>query len=272
MIKKNKVIITGYNGYVGRNLIYFLKKKNIEFKKIKIENIANYKLKNFTHFIHLNFYIKENKKNILKNNREINKVIKICTEKKLFLIFPSTACFKYNKKKRISSNINVINNYTYSKKNCEKEILLSNLKCCILRIFNVYGGDTKNRYYISFIINQFYKKNNLILKFKNNCRDYIHVNDLCNLIYKVIIKNRTGIYEAGSGRNISIQKLVFMIKNIYSRNKTISFIGPNKTKKNWYSLSKIRKTVQTFDWRPKISLKSGLKDLILKKKFLKKNN
>jgi len=264
MIKKNKIIITGYNGYVGRNLISFLKKKKIEFRRVDVKNLTKYRLKNFTHFIHLNFYIKENKINILKNNREIDKVVKICSEKKLFLIFPSTACFKYKNKKRTSNNINVINHYTYSKKQCEKKILLSNLKYCILRIFNVYGGDIKNRYYISFIVNQFYKKKNLVLKFKNNYRDYIHVNDLCNLIYKVIIKNKTGIYEAGSGQSISIQKLVFLIKNIYSKYRTINFVKPYKTKNNFYSLSKIKKTMKTFDWKPKVSLKKGLENLIFR--------
>jgi nucleoside-diphosphate-sugar epimerase len=264
MIIKKKIIITGYNGYIGRNLISFFKKKKIKFRRANVKSLTKYRLKNFTHFVHLNFYIKENKINILKNNREIEKVIKICIENKLFLIFPSTACFKYKNKKRTSNNINVINNYTYSKKKCEKKILLSNLKYCILRIFNVYGGDAKNRYYISFIINQFYKKKNLVIKFKNNYRDYIHVNDLCNLIYKVIIKNKTGIYEAGSGKNISIKKLVFLIKNIYHKYRTINFVKPHKTKNNFYSLSKIKKTMKTFDWKPKVLLKKGLENLIFR--------
>jgi len=263
MIKK-KIIITGYSGYIGRNLISFLKKKKIKFRRANIKSLTKYRLKNFTHFVHLNFYIKENKINILKNNREIEKVIKICTENKLFLIFPSTACFKYKNKKRISNNIKVINYYTYSKKKCEKKILLSNLKYCILRIFNVYGGNIKNRYYISFIVNQFYKKKNLFIKFKNNYRDYIHVNDLCNLIYKVIIKNKTGIYEAGSGKNISIKKLVLLIKNIYFSNRTINFVKPYKTKNNFYSLSKIKKTMKTFHWKPRVLLKKGLENLIFR--------
>ena len=184
----------------------------------------------------------------------------------MFLIFPSTACFKYSGKERISNSINVINYYTYAKKECEKKISQSGLRYCVLRIFNVYGGDTKNKYYISFIINQFFKKNTLNIKFKNNYRDYIHINDLCNLIYKVITKNKTGVYEAGSGQSISIQKLVILIKDIYFKSKNINFIKPYKSLKNSYSSSKIKRTEQIFNWKPKICLKKGLKNLIIKTK------
>ena len=266
MKKKRRIIVSGYSGYIGRNLISFLKKKKIDFKRVDMDKLTNYNFNNFTHFIHLNFYIKEEKKNILKNSKEMDRVIKLCRDKKLFLIFPSTACFKYRRKRRISSSINVINYYTYSKKECEKKILLSGLRYCVLRIFNVFGGDTKNRYYISFIINQFFKKKTLNIKFRNNYRDYIHINDLCNLIYKVMTKNKTGIYEAGSGQSTSIQKLVFLIKDIYLNSKTINFIKPDKSPKKSYSSSKIKQTKQIFNWKPKICLKKGLKNLIINNK------
>jgi nucleoside-diphosphate-sugar epimerase len=266
MIKKKRIIVSGYNGYIGRNLISFFKKKKIEFKKFDIDKLKNYHFNNFTHFIHLNFYIKEEKKNILKNYKEIKKVIKICKDNKLFLIFPSTACFKYRGYKRLSNNINVINYYTFAKNECEKKIFQSGLRYCVLRIFNVYGGDTKNRYYISFIINQFLKKKTLNIKFKNNYRDYIHINDLCNLICKVITKNKTGVYEAGSGQSISIQKLVILIKDTYFKRININFIRPYKSVKNSYSSSKIKRTEQIFNWKPKIFLKKGLENLIIKTK------
>ena len=41
---KNKLLITGYNGYIGKYLINFLKKKKIKYKKLDIEkcDIANF--------------------------------------------------------------------------------------------------------------------------------------------------------------------------------------------------------------------------------------
>ena len=33
MINKKKIIITGYNGYIGRNLISFLKKKKLNLEE-----------------------------------------------------------------------------------------------------------------------------------------------------------------------------------------------------------------------------------------------
>ena len=120
---KKKILITGYNGYIGRHLTNFLNKKKIKYQKINIEKINNIHFKNFSHFIHLQFYIRNLKSNISINYKNINKVIKICEQNKLFLIFPSTAAFKFRYKKKITNDINIINNYTFSKDQCEKEIL-----------------------------------------------------------------------------------------------------------------------------------------------------
>ena len=75
---KNKLLITGYNGYIGKYLINFFKKKKIKYKKLDIEKCDNTNFKNYSHFIHLQFYIQNKKSNIKKNARNINKVIKVC--------------------------------------------------------------------------------------------------------------------------------------------------------------------------------------------------
>ena len=79
---KNKILITGHDGYIGNFLINFLKQKKIKYKKIDLDKINNYNFKNYSHFIHLQFYIQNKKNNINKNIKNINKVIKICEDNK----------------------------------------------------------------------------------------------------------------------------------------------------------------------------------------------
>jgi|TARA_B110000114_G_C15059133_1_gene384594 nucleoside-diphosphate-sugar epimerase len=265
---KNKILITGHEGYIGNFLINFLKQKKIKYKKINLDKINNYNFKNYSHFIHLQFYIQNKKSNIKKNINNINKVIKICENNNLFLIFPSTASFKFKNKKRVKNNLNVINNYTFAKDYCEKKILLSNkinnLKFTIFRIFNVYGSSVNNRYYISTIIKEFINISDKIkIKYYKNIRDYIHIKDLSDLIYKSISKKSTGIFEVASGKSISIKNLATKIRNNYFPKKDLIFINPAKSKVNDYSKSNIKSTLKVFNWRPKISIENGLKKLIL---------
>ena len=264
---KKKVLITGGDGYIGRHLTNYLKKKKIKYFKIDIEKNNNYKFKNYTHFVHLQFYVKNNKKNVLKNYKNLCKVIKICVKNNIFLIFSSTASLRFKNKKRLSNNINVFNYYTRSKNQCENMILESkskkNLKYTILRIFNVYGEDINNKSHISNIINEFKKpKIKINIKHCDNVRDFIHVKDLCGLIYKITNINKVGTFEAASGKNISIKNLVIKIKKLFKIKKTIYFANPKSSNFNSYSKSNIKKTINTFRWKPKISLDSGLKKLV----------
>jgi len=195
----------------------------------------------------------------------MEKIINLCKENNIFLIFPSTASFHFKNKRKISDKIKVINDYTLGKKRCEEMILKKNkkntLKFTILRIFNVYGGTINNRYYISKIIKKF-KKKNVVLKFSDNIRDYIHIWDLIELIKKCISRSYSGIFEVGSGKNISIKNLSEILSKLSDKNHKITYINPKKTNKNYYSKANIKKTIKVFNWKPKIKLEKGLKDLI----------
>ncbi len=270
MSTKTKLIITGYNGYIGKCLIKFLRERKINFVKLDLSK-KKILFKNFTHLIHLQFYIDNKKSNYKRNILEMEKVVDICLKNKLFLIFPSTASFSFNNKTRVNDNLKIFNNYTKAKDACEKIILkcnkLYNLNYTILRIFNVYGNNIDNRYYISQIIKKFKqskKFSTINIKFSENVRDYINIDDLNLLLLKVIKKYKNGIFEVGSGKKISIRKLSEILNEILKKENNLKFMNPHKTKINSYSESKIKKTVKTFSWTPKIELKNGLKKFILK--------
>ena len=169
----------------------------------------------------------------------------------------------------------MFNRYTREKYECEKAILLSskkkNLKYTILRIFNVYGGDLNNRYYISNIIKEFNRSkifSKVYFKLYKNVRDFIHIDDLSNLILKVIKQNENDIFEVGSGKSISIQNLIKKINKISKKKNQLNFIEPKQSSKNFYSKSFIHKTKKTFNWMPKVSLEKGIKKLLIASKFL----
>ncbi len=269
MDSKIKLLITGYNGYIGKILIKFLKKKNIKFKKLDLKKTTNYK--NFTHLLHLQFLIEEKRINLKKNVSIMNKIIKICQSNKLFLIFPSTASFNFKGKVKINNNIKIINYYTWAKSECEKKIISKSkngkLNYTILRIFNVYGETIKNKYYISRLIKIFKKAKKferIKIKFSENVRDYIHVSDLNYLFLKVIKKKQKGIFEVGSGRSLTIKSLSNKINDLFDKKNALIFINPKKSPKNFYSKSNIKNTKKVFKWVPRIKLLNGLRQLVFK--------
>lgn len=259
-----KILITGHEGYIGSFLYKELKKKffikKLNLKKIPKDNV----LKKYTHLLHFQFLIKNKKKNIKINLKDILKIINICIRNNIFLIFPSTSSFVYKNKKRVSEEINAFNYYTIAKKKIENLILdnyqYKKLKFTIIRIFNVYGENINSKSFISNIFKQF-KEGLINIKYYENVRDYLHIKDLLSLIKKCIIKKKIGIYEAGSGKSISIKKLARIISKNTKMKHKINFLKPRKTKKNFYSKSNIKKTINAFNWKPKIFIEYGIKKL-----------
>lgn len=259
------LIVSGHRGYIGSHFCKLLKKKKIKFTKFDFKKKPK-NLEDFTHFFHFSFDVKIKKNSFEKNKKRLLKVLKICAENNIKLIFPSTCTYKYNKNnKRVSKSILPINKYSKSKIQCEQIILQFSkkygLNFFIFRVFNVYGVNIKNKGVVADIINKLRRGKNLKLKYSENKRDFVNLEDLSNLFIKSIFVERSGIFEAGSGRSISIKELATCIKKIFQFNSNLLFIKPFKSKKNYFSKSNIGKTKSLFSWKPTTNIINGLKKI-----------
>ena len=193
----------------------------------------------------------ERKKKIyyLNNVEKSIKFINTCIKKKIsnFIFLSSSNIYKDNNiKSSVSSKIKITdikNNYGRTKFLIEKYLLSKKKKfknLIILRLFNIAGYNNKFKYLekknqnnlrifplIMYRINK-NQKINIFIKKKNNKfiypkRDYLHINDLLDLIIKIIKKlkylNKKNVYNVGMGQN-------------YSLNKIQSLISPKLKKKN----------------------------------------
>lgn len=191
-------------------------------------------------------------------------IVEICSRNNIKLIFPSTSTYKYNKhNKRISKEIFSINEYSKSKIQCEKKILEYNktkeLDFFIFRIFNVYGGNLNNRGVVASLTRKIKLKKKISLKHSANIRDFIHIEDLCELFCKCLRVKKSGTFEVGSGNVISIKKLALEIQKKLNTNSKIIYLKPYKSKINYFSKSYINLTKKIFSWSPRIRLVTGLK-------------
>ena len=262
---KKKIILTGSTGFVGKNLVKYLKKKNINFIKIQTKDILKRSIdyKNISHVLHVGFDMRKKGISIstqlkILENISINAKINDCK-----IIFLSSSCYgKFNKRK-----LYVNSNYQLAKKKCEDYLIKKReigLNSIILRVFNLYGPGQKRGFIVSDAIFRINKNKSKTLKLHNhkNKRDFIFIDDLVKAIYKCImttISNRT--IEIGTGKSYSIKFIYDKIQLFLNKKIKYLYKKPYKSK---LPLTKafIQKNKKIIKWEPKTNIQQGLKLVI----------
>ena len=236
-----KIIIFGGSGFVGKSLKEYLKKKKnnkikiVSYSRSENKNIIKIKKLPKTEFI---IYCINNK-NIKKSLRYYNhlkKLLEKSTKKIKIMFFSSGAVYgPIFKKKRLRENqkinLSKVKSFNGYKKNyaIEKIILekkfkeIANLgfKVSIVRGFTFYGKYIlKYNYLISQILRAVQEKKKLKIKNKYTYRSFMHADDMCEGLIKILEKSSTKcpIYNLGSGYETDIVKLVKFLNKKYGSN------------------------------------------------------
>tara|TARA_Y100000590_G_scaffold403872_1_gene490937 strand:+ start:22 stop:1032 length:1011 start_codon:yes stop_codon:yes gene_type:complete len=93
-----------------------------------------------------------------------------------------------------------------------------------------------------------------------NSREWIHVNDHCEALLKIFNKGKIGeSYNVGTNQNIKNIEIAKKLLQMYKNKSKIKYVKDRPGHDFRYALNsnKIRKKLK---WRPKISLKLGLKN------------
>lgn len=285
MFLKKKILITGGSGFIGKHLINFLKKKNVEIFAIENKNkvfikknnkincsITNkkkilefIKLNNIDSLIHLgwhgipDFSIKNNLFNY-KQQIIFLKIIKKTNIKKIFI---SGSCLEYGDSQGLvveSKKNNNLNSFaTYKNKIhkfCKK--LFVNKQFIWGRIFYAYGKGQRHDSLINLII----RKKYIYLKEPYKYCDFIHVDDVCRAIYVLINSRLKGIFNISNNLPVLIIDFCKKIKFLYRDKKII--IKANKLSKlngNWGNNQKLI----SLGWKPRFQLMNGIKNTLINK-------
>jgi UDP-glucose 4-epimerase len=145
-----------------------------------------------------------------------------------------------------------------------------NLNFTILRLSNVYGSrQWKEGIIPSFIISLLKNEPPIINGNGKQTRDFIYIDDVIEAMLIVGIGKEVGIFNVGSGQEITIDKLYKKIAGILKKKiePKYSFSQNIGAKRNALNCLKIKKI---FNWKPKYSLDEGLKKTI--KWFKTENN
>ena len=295
IFEKNKIKYIGIDNLSKSSINNIVNKKR--FLKLNYGNenkttklFANNSVSSVIHCAAYAYVLEgERKKKIYFNNNvnQTKKFINECIKKKIqnFIFLSSSNVYKDSNKKKIENSkikiSHIKNKYGKTKFLIEK-FLISKKKnfknLIILRLFNIAGYTDdlkyterkidKNLRIFPLIFKRILKKKTITIyvKNKNNRliypkRDYLHINDLLNLVIKIIKKlnklNKKEIYNVGMGVNYSLNEILTLInkklsinmkKNLKLRYEKID------TKEVISTLSDVKKTSKTFNWKPKNSI------------------
>ena len=300
-MKISKSIITGGAGFIGSNLTDHLvrighkviildnfvsgkknnlahhKKKDVKIVKLDIsksKNLYRY-FKGVDYIFHLAGLAEiipsiKNPKQYFDNNvigsLNVVEAAKKAKIKKL-IYAASSSCYGTPKSFPTSEKdkIDLKHPYAVTKFMGEELIMkyasIFNMPNISFRFFNVYGPRLNTSGQYSAVIGNFLsqtrkKKPLTIVGNGKQTRDFIHVDDLANAFIKVIkSKSVNKIYNLGSGKRTSINT----IAKIFGGKKKFIPIRPGEPRNSLANISKIKKEI---NWKPKITIKEGIKRLL----------
>ncbi len=294
---KSKILVAGQEGMVGSAIYNLLKKKNYNlincrrkdldftnqssvekwFKKNKPEIVINAAgrvggiLDNNNYqddFLYINAMIGLNIINSSLNNK-VKKLINLGSA----CIYPKDVKQPINEDSLLSSKLEKTNEgYALSKiislKYCQYLNKKYKKNFISIQPANLYGVgdnfDLKKGHVLPALVKKFYlakhyKKNSVEIWGSGKVRrEFLNVEDLADAIYFLLKKKITYDYiNIGSGEDISIENLAFLIKKSINYHGKIFFNKkyPDGVKKRIINSAKIRK----MGWKPKIKLKIGIK-------------
>ena len=225
-INKNQIIgVSGYSGFIGKNLIYQLKLRDFKkiylisrnsklsfknFENVELINVGNKyeklekfrkKIKKIDIFYHLAYQnnlitaTKNPKKDL---NTNLNLIKKILNNLKLqsTFIFTSSVSIYGSSEKKINEkkNLDPLSNYDLNKISCENYIKKFcneyKINYVIFRLSNIYGVQKKNinnRGFLYTFIKKIYLSKSIKLNtYGKYFRDYLYIDDCVNGLIKGI--------------------------------------------------------------------------------------
>ena len=296
-MKKNRILITGGTGFIGYHLAKKclnlnwvvdsistkppLKKRKL--KKVKYLNIDiskkkklfNKLSKNYDYIVNLAGYVdhSDKQKTMKSHYNGCKNLAMFFLNKKIKKFIQIGSSIEYGKSKspQKENKRNLQKSYSiYGKaKLLSTKFLLDlnekyNFPVTILRLYLVYGPYQDTNRLIPITIMNAINNNKFSCSKGNQLRDFLYVDDLVNLIIKVLkSKNLNGeIINVGSGKPISVKKLILKIcklsKGGYPQFGKIS-LRKDEILKLYPNLTKIKKKIK---WSAKIDIEKGLNKTI----------
>lgn len=284
----NNMLITGINGFIGRNCSIFFRdrynifgidrnstaSKNIISGSITMENLLKFNVP-FQVILHFagSGTVQEVENNpeverekTVESTRQLLEYVKKYNSEAIVIYSSSAAVYGNNSEEKISEEFSLNPVSMYGKIKVETEKLIQNyyesdgVHSKIIRLFSVYGEGLKKQVLWDFSKKLDSDSTDPVICYGTGeeVRDFIHIDDVMRFIDLVICDRRKfEIYNCGFGKGISINNLLHMLLATYDLNREILF-SKEKQEKDPNSLIADISKAFSLGFQPKISIEAGV--------------
>lgn len=279
-----KILITGHNGFIGKNLIQKLDKSNEEIMtltdddghKIDIRDWDNIKKLEEPEII-FHLAATSNIPFSFQNPRETYEINVFGTLNILELarisdadkvVFTSSYVYGIPKYLPIDEEHPLTPNNPYSRSKLHAESLLRSyyedygINCIIFRPFNIYGIGQKDNFLIPTICSQL---TNGVIELEDPApkRDFIHISDVISALMIAGDNNcNFEIFNLGYGKSYSVEEIVEKIIKIYKYPIEVHFRDKRRRNEVFNTIANIDKIKKKLNWKPLIDINEGLYQIV----------
>lgn len=271
-IKSSMWTILGEKSFIGRHIAYALSRSGEEVSVPNRKEINSLTKRNTDILIYcLGVTTNFSQRPLETYNAHACLLTKIlsCTSCSQIIYLSSSRVYMHNKNTSEAAPLSVFSHhpdgiYTLSKLVGENICSVLHKKSKIIRLSNVYSTECikkeKKNFIDSIIHDAFYKKEVVFQSSPRSAKDFIHIDDVVNIITDIALQGQAGIYNVASGINTSNQEIA---KILQENRINVSFKSDHEI---IFPLIDIHK-IDTLFPRKKRNFSQDLKS-ILKKPFI----
>jgi len=257
--------ILGSKGFIGSDLTNYLKTKNCEVSTPDISEIGSENLGHVIYCIGITSDFRERPYDTINSHVSILNDFLKSRNFESFLYLSSTRVYMNASSTKEENSLSVNpNNFTeiYNiSKIMGESICLASKKANIriARLSNVIGNNFKSDDFIYSLIHDAIKKKKVLLHSQlNSEKDYISIKDVVEILYKISLKGKSKIYNIANGNNLSIEKIINLLKDLTSCDVQID----NNAKTISFGEINVDKIKNEFEFKPKL-IEEEIQDLVI---------
>ena len=262
----NNVLITGAAGFIGKNLSAFLEHRGLKVTRFdKILGHDGYPdILNQDIVIHLGANSSTTETNLSKivyENFEFSKrLYEMCSRIDVKFQYASSASvYGISRTFKETDFCKPLSPYAFSKYMFDCWLLNQDYPYQGFRYFNVYGlgEDKKGKQAspVSKFIKQAQRNGEIKIfeKSEKYKRDFVSIDDVCEIHYRMLDNDASGIFNVGTGRTISFRDIAEIVKS--NSHTTITETPMPKELKSQYQKftkadnSKLLEVIGDYDWQ-----------------------
>lgn len=290
-----RVILTGADGFIGRQAILPLLDRNYEVhavsnaeppEELRFENVCwhktnlldvdetiiltqNIKATHLLHFAwfveHGEFWSSEKNKTWVRASLDLLKNFRNNGGKRVVI---SGTCAEYDFKtdgilSEDSTPLKPQTLYGQSKLELQRRLAETNLDWAWGRIFFLYGENESPKRLISSVITSLLKDEFADCSHGNQIRDFMHVGDVADAFAALLDSNVNNCVNIASGEAKTVKEVVLLIADLLEKRKNVRFgIVPTPENEPELIVADVKKLSDEVKWKPSKNFSQGIEQTI----------